>query len=257
MEFEIWQYLIFFIAALFGGFIDAVAGGGGLICVPVLLWMGVPPHIALSTNKFQGSFGSFTAAANFAIKGMVNFKEIFVGIIFTLIGAAIGTKLVTVINKEILNYIIPVLLGAILIYTIFSPKMGETQNKPLINQNIFYIVFGFILGFYDGFFGPGTGSFWTFALVGILGLTIKKAVANTKILNFVSNIVSLCVFLIGTVILFKVGIIMAIGQILGGYLGSNMVIKKDVKFIRLIFLSVVGFIVLNLIYKALKQYFGF
>lgn len=194
MEFEIYHYVLFFVAAFFGGFIDAIAGGGGLICLPALLAAGIPPHAALATNKLQGVFGTFTAAANFAKKGFVNFSEIWIGIFWTFVGAVIGTTLVLFVNAKFLNYIIPVLLFAILIYTIFSPNLGVNEVKAKMSIKVFYTVFGVALGFYDGFFGPGTGSFWTFALIGLLGLGMKKAVAHTKVLNFVSNIVSLVVF---------------------------------------------------------------
>lgn len=248
MEFEIWQYAVFFITALIGGFVDAIAGGGGIIAVPVLMAMGIPPHAALATNKLQGSFGSFTAALNFALKGLVNFKEIFSGIIFTFIGACVGTYLVLQIDTKFLNYLVPAMLAGIFIYTILSPKIGEEEKKAKISSRFFYIIFGLVLGFYDGFFGPGTGSFWTFTLVGFLGLYMKKAVAHTKVLNFTSNIVSLGVFVYGGSILWTVGLIMGIGQVIGGYLGSNMVIKKDIKFIKTMFLIVVGVTILKILY---------
>lgn len=120
-----------------------------------------------------------------------------------------------------------------------------------MKQKAFYIIFGFILGFYDGFFGPGTGSFWTLALVGVLGLYMKKAVAHTKVLNFTSNIVSLIVFIIGGQILWLIGLTMALGQILGGFVGSNMVIKKDVKFVRKILIFIVFITILKLFYSLI------
>lgn len=246
---EIWHYAILFLAAFLGGFIDAIAGGGGLICLPVLLGVGLPPHIALATNKLQGTFGSFTAALNFSLKGLVDFTQIWIGIVFTFIGAMVGTILILFINPQILNYIIPFLLGFIFIYTIFSPKIGDFDVKARINERLFYIIFGLLLGFYDGFFGPGTGSFWTFCLVLMLGINMKKAVAHTKVLNFTSNIVSLVVFIIGGQILWLVGILMGFGQVLGAYFGSKLVIKKEIKFIRTIFLVVVAFTILNLLYK--------
>ncbi|MCI6988510.1 MAG: TSUP family transporter [Campylobacter sp.] len=249
MEFEIWQFGIFFIAAFMGGFIDAIAGGGGLICLPVLLNMGVPVHIALATNKLQGSFGSFTAALNFVLKGLVDLRDIVSGIVFTFIGAVLGTYLVSIMDAGFLEYLIPVFLTIIFIYTLFSPNLGEVERNPLLKSKPFYLLFGLLLGFYDGFFGPGTGSFWTIALIAILGLGLKNAIAQTKVFNFVSNIVSLAVFLMVGEVYLVVGLVMAVGQVLGGYMGSNMVVKKDVKFIKNIFLAVVGFIILNLIYK--------
>ncbi|MBE3609167.1 TSUP family transporter [Campylobacter californiensis] len=249
MEFDLIAYCVFFAAAFLGGFIDAIAGGGGLITLPAIMAMGVPPHVALATNKLQGSFGSFTAALNFSLKGMVDYKEIWIGIVFTFIGACIGTTLILVLDAKFLQVIIPFLLIAIFIYTLFAPKVGEEDRKARMNIRAFYISFGLALGFYDGFFGPGAGSFWTFAIVALIGANMKRAVAHTKVLNFVSNIVSLGVFIIGGHVLWIVGVLMGIGQILGAYIGSNMVIKKEVKFIRTMFLIVVGATILKLVYS--------
>jgi len=235
-----------------GGFIDAIAGGGGLITLPAIMAMGVPPHLALGTNKLQGVFGSFTATLNFTKKGLINYKECFVGIVFTFIGALIGATLILFLNANFLKIIIPFLLIAIFIYTLFMPKIGESDRAAKMNERLFYIVFGLILGFYDGFFGPGAGSFWMFAMVALIGLNLKKAVAHTKALNFTSNIVALGVFIAGGQILWLVGFLMAVGQILGAYFGSNLVIKKEIKFIRTMFLIVVAATICKLLFDYFK-----
>ncbi|CUU85522.1 inner membrane protein YfcA [Campylobacter hyointestinalis subsp. hyointestinalis] len=175
MEFELWHYGLLFFVAFFSGFVDAVAGGGGLITVPALLSVGLPEHIALATNKLQSTFGSFTATVNFSLKGLIDYKELFAGIIFTFIGAVLGTAFVLVIDAKILSYLIPVFLVLIFVYTILSPKIGEEDRSAKLSPKVFYIAFGLILGFYDGFFGPGTGSFWMFAMVALLGIHMKKS----------------------------------------------------------------------------------
>ncbi|NLK67341.1 MAG: TSUP family transporter [Campylobacteraceae bacterium] len=252
MEFEIWQIAILVAAGFIGGFIDAIAGGGGLICLPALMAVGVPAHAALATNKLQGSFGTLTATLNFTRKGYINFKEVYLGIIFTFLGAVLGTTLVLFIDAKFLNYIIPVLLIAIVIYTIFSPNLGEIEREAKLSQNAFFVIFGLTLGFYDGFFGPGAGSFWTFAFIGVLGLSMKNAVANTKVLNFTSNIVALAVFIAGGQVIWLIGILMGFAQVLGGYMGSNFVIKKDVKIIKKLFLLMVILTTLKIIYNTLS-----
>ena len=252
MEFDLLSYALFFVAAFLGGFIDAIAGGGGLITLPAIMAMGVPPHLALSTNKLQGVFGSFTATLNFTKKGLIDYKECFVGIVFTFIGAAIGATLILFLNANFLKIIIPFLLIAIFIYTLFMPKIGESDRAAKMNERLFYVIFGLILGFYDGFFGPGAGSFWIFAMVALIGLNLKKAVAHTKALNFTSNIVALGVFIAGGQILWLVGFLMAVGQILGAYFGSNLVIKKEVKFIRTMFLIVVAATICKLLFDYFK-----
>ena len=252
MEFDLLSYTVFFVAAFLGGFIDAIAGGGGLITLPAIMAMGVPPHLALGTNKLQGVFGSFTATLNFTKKGLIDYKECFVGIVFTFIGALIGATLILFLNANFLKIIIPFLLIAIFIYTLFMPKIGESDRAAKMNEGLFYVVFGLILGFYDGFFGPGAGSFWMFAMVALIGLNLKKAVAHTKALNFTSNIVALGVFVAGGQILWLVGFLMAVGQILGAYFGSNLVIKKEVKFIRTMFLIVVAATICKILFEYFK-----
>ena len=214
--------------------------------------MGVPPHLALGTNKLQGVFGSFTATLNFTKKGLIDYKECFVGIVFTFIGAAIGATLILFLNANFLKIIIPFLLTAIFVYTLFMPKIGESDRAAKMNERLFYVIFGLVLGFYDGFFGPGAGSFWMFAMVALIGLNLKKAVAHTKALNFTSNIVALGVFIVGGQILWLVGFLMAVGQILGAYFGSNLVIKKEVKFIRTMFLIVVAATICKLLFDYFK-----
>lgn len=248
MEIEFSYYFVLFFVAFFSGFVDSIAGGGGLITIPALISVGIPEHIALATNKLQSSFGSFTATLNFSLKGFINYKEIWIGIVFTFVGAVLGTTVVLFIDAKVLSYLIPILLFIILLYTIFSPKVGEEDRASRIKPNLFFIIFGLGIGFYDGFFGPGTGSFWMFAMISLLGLNMKKSVANTKVLNFTSNIVSLAVFIAGGQILWLLGIVMGFGQALGAYFGSKMVIKKEVKFIRIVFLCVVACTILKLSY---------
>ncbi|MBE0495475.1 MAG: TSUP family transporter [Campylobacterales bacterium] len=250
MEFELSMYAIFLAVGVVAGFIDAIAGGGGIITIPVLLAAGIPPHVALATNKLQGTFGSGMASLNFIRKGFITWKEVWLGVCYTFVGAVLGTYAILLINPDILANIIPIMLLAIFLYTLFSPKMGENDRRALMGNHLFFLVFGIGIGFYDGFFGPGTGTFWTIALVSLAGLNLKKATAQTKVMNFTSNIVSLGVFLWSGHVLFLVGLLMGLGQLIGANLGSNMVIKKEVKFIRVFFLIMVGATLMRLAYQS-------
>jgi len=249
---QIWQFIMLFGAGFASGFIDAICGGGGMITLPAIMAVGAPPHVALATNKLQAVFGSSTASFIFYKKGYFRIKDIITGIVFTFFGAIGGTSAVLFLDSDFLKLLIPFLLVGIIIYTIFSPNLGENARPAKMPKNAFYVIFGFLLGFYDGFFGPGTGSLWTFALVGVLGLAMKFAVAQTKAFNFVSNIVSLTVFIIGGEIWWFVGLFMAISQMIGGYFGSFFVIKRDVKYIRAIFLVMVAITTIKLIYDFFK-----
>jgi len=240
---------ILILSALTAGFVDSIAGGGGLITVPALLAVGMPPHMALGTNKLQSSFGSFTASIRYSRSGLVERDQLISGVIFTLIGALAGTMLIQFIPAEFLKKIIPFILLGVFFYTLFSPDLGHISRESRMKASVFYTAAGLTLGFYDGFFGPGTGSLWTIALVSLLGYNLKSATANTKITNFTSNIVALCVFIIGGNVLFLPGVVMAAGQICGAWLGSHLVINKGTRFIRIFFLTVVALTILKLFYQ--------
>ena len=248
MILQYWHYPVLFLTAFLAGLVDSIAGGGGIITLPVFLSLGYPPHLALGTNKFQSSFGSFTASYYYIKKDIVILKACINGIIFTFIGSAIGTWTVQQVSSDVLKYIIPFLLIAIIIYSFVKTNLGEHDFQARMNENIFYLFAGIGLGFYDGFFGPGVGSFWAIAFVIGLGYNLKKATGYTKVMNFTSNIVSLFIFVLGGYVVFTTGIVMAVGQISGSKLGAGLVIKKGVKFIRPIFITIVILTTLKIIY---------
>lgn len=239
MIFEWWYYPVLFFTAFLAGLVDSIAGGGGIITLPVMLSLGFPPHIALGTNKFQASFGSFIASYYYIKKDVVILKACIAGIIFTLIGSAIGTWTVTQVSSDVLKYIIPFLLVGIIIYSFIKTNLGENDRQARIKEMVFYLIAGLILGFYDGFFGPGVGSFWAITFVAGLGYNLKKATGYTKVMNFTSNVVSLFIFVLGGYVIFTAGIVMAVGQIAGSKIGAELVIRKGSKFIRPIFITIV------------------
>ena len=247
---SLWFYPVLFLAGLFGGLIDSIAGGGGLITLPVALAVGMPPKVALGTNKFQASFGSFTATYYYIRHKVVNVREVRLGIVFTLIGAAAGAWAVQQIDSSILNQVIPFLLLVIVIYTLVTPKFGDVDRHPRASYTIFYVIAGVALGFYDGFFGPGVGSFWAMAIVFWLGANLTKATGITKVMNFTSNIISCLLFLSGGFVWFGAGVSMAVGQIIGARMGSRMVIRKGTALIRPLYIAIVIATTLKLLYNA-------
>ncbi|GAB6145382.1 TSUP family transporter [Desulfocicer niacini] len=245
-----------FFSAFLAGLVDAVAGGGGLIALPALLFAGIPPQLALGTNKLQGSFGTLTASFNYIRKGQASLKEAWVGIVFTLVGAAAGAGLVQQLDPDFLVPVIPVLLFLVFIYTLFSRDLGVTTGVPRLHHGIVFVFLGVILGFYDGFFGPGTGSFWTMGFMVLLGMNMTRASGFTKIMNFTSNIVALVSFVIGGNVLYSVGLVMACGQILGAVIGSSLAIQKGARFIRPVFLTVIFLTILRLGYQNYAAWFS-
>ncbi len=242
---------VMFLVGMLAGFVDSIAGGGGLIALPALLAAGVPPHEALATNKLQSSFGSFTAALNYARHGLVRARFVFTGVVFTLVGAALGAWAVQLFPAGWLKDVVIALLVAMLVYSLARPRLGLTPGGARLPGGAFHVLFGLLLGFYDGFFGPGTGSFWTMALILLLGLDLKAATARTKIFNFTSNIVALVVFVQAKLVIWPLGLAMGAGQVLGAMVGSGLVKRRDVAFIRPFFLVVVAATILKLVWDRL------
>ena len=202
---SLWLYPFLLCMGIVAGVIDSIAGGGGLITLPVALAVGMPPKIALGTNKFQSSFGSFTATYYYLKHGIVSLRGAWPGILFTLLGAAAGAWGVQQVDSAVLNRIIPFLLLIIVIYALVNPKFGDSDRHPRMPASFFFIIAGLILGFYDGFFGPGVGSFWAMAFVFWRGMDLTKATGATKLMNFTSNIVSCIIFLAGGFVWFGAG----------------------------------------------------
>jgi uncharacterized membrane protein YfcA len=234
-----WLYPLLFLTGLAAGFVDSIAGGGGLITLPVLLNLGLAPSDALGTNKLQATFGSGSAAWHYGRAGLIDFRACLVGILFTAIGAGAGTWLVREVKPDLLRQLIPWLLVVIAAFLLFKPKVGEKDLHPRMPAWIFHVVFGMLLGFYDGFFGPGTGTFWALAYMLCLGFNLTRATAHTKVMNFTSNSISLAVFLGGGHAHWGAGLCMGAGQLLGARLGARVVVKRGTKFIRPLFIVVV------------------
>ncbi len=234
MEFSISFELmaLLFATGMLAGFVDAIAGGGGLIALPVLLFVGLSPAQALATNKLQSSFGSFSASLYFVRRGLVDLRSISMMVFCTFVGAASGALLVQQIDPSFLTAVIPVLLILIAVYFCFSPQVGEEDVQRRIAPQSFALTVGLGIGFYDGFFGPGTGSFFAIAFVSLLGYGLTKATAHTKVLNFTSNIASLLFFILGGQVVWVLGLLMAAGQLVGARLGAALVVLKGSKLIR-------------------------
>ncbi len=162
MEFNFgWEMLLlFFAAAALAGFIDSIAGGGGLIGIPVLLLSGLPPINALATNKVQGMAGSFTASMTMIKKGVVDFKKIWFAALMSFIGATLGTICVHYIDVSVLDILVPIVLIMIGLYFLLVPNIGDVEKKPRMQEKVFNTTVVPGIGFYDGIFGPGTGSFF-------------------------------------------------------------------------------------------------
>ena len=226
-----WIYPALTATAVLTGFIDAIAGGGGLIMLPALLFAGVSPIQALATNKLQSVFGTSVATRNYARAGLVNWHEHKTTILLVFGGATLGVLLVQSIQTRLLDLIIPLLLVAVSLYVLISPRMTDEDAHHRLTARAYAPVVG-LIGFYDGFFGPGTGTFFSTSLVALRGYGLTRATGLTKLLNLTSNIASVLFFALGGKMLWLLGLCMAAGAMTGGWLGSHSAIRFGARLIR-------------------------
>lgn len=226
-------------AGFIAAFVDSIAGGGGLISVPAYYMAGLPSHMVLGTNKFSATCASLTSSIKYLKSGRGSKNLLKYAIPFTLIGACIGVTVALNIDEKILSSVILIMVLIIGVYSLFSKSLGIKENLKKVNKiRIFLlIVLALSLGFYDGFFGPGTGSFLMFGLISLFGFEFTKAAANARVMNFFSNITSLILFAINMKINLYYGIPVAICSIIGARLGTAFALKKGAKLIKPIFVT--------------------
>tara|TARA_Y100000768_G_scaffold378634_1_gene353308 strand:- start:29 stop:781 length:753 start_codon:yes stop_codon:yes gene_type:complete len=223
-------YIILFFVAFIASLIDSIAGGGGLLTTPSMLILGISPLNVLATNKFQSCFGTFTSTYNYYKNGLLTEKKKSIYFCLSFIGSSIGTLLVSRISNETLESVIPVLLiGAALF---FITNKGPSEVKQNYKLLVVFNLLVFAIGFYDGFFGPGTGSFFVLSFIVVKGVNIMRATAVTKLLNFASNFAAFIIFAFQGYVIWLLGLIMAIAQIAGAYTGSKFAIKNGEKVVR-------------------------
>lgn len=248
---EPWLYPVLTVTAVLTGFIDAVAGGGGLIMLPALLFSGASPIQALATNKLQSVFGTAVATRNYARAGLLHWRDHKLAMVMVFIGATAGVLLVQRVDVVVLSLIIPLLLVSVAVYVLISPRMSDEDAHQRLSEHG-YAPVGGLIGLYDGFFGPGTGSFFTTSLVAPRGYGLTRATAVTKLLNFTSNVASVIFFALGGQMLWLLGLCMAGGAMLGGWLGSHSAIRFGARLIR----PLLVVISLGLTVRLLWSYFA-
>ena len=214
------------------GFVDTIAGGGGLITVPLLLLAGLPPLQTLATNKLQGCFGTLAATVAMLRRGQVTIEAAKAGFAAAFCGGLLGAISVRLINPGALDVLIPIILGGIALYFLFAPKAGEIARAAKLKELPYRLIVLPAIGFYDGFFGPGAGSFYAAAGVAWRGEPLLKATALAKVLNFGSNLGAFVLFLLAGKVVWIVGAVMICGQVLGAYFGSLAMISGGARLIR-------------------------
>jgi uncharacterized membrane protein YfcA len=219
------------LAATVGGFIDAIAGGGGLITVPALLAAGISPVAALATNKAQSCVGTTSAVWTFWRAGWIDLRLLRAPLVLTLAGAVLGAVALTRLDTRWLMVLLPILLVGIAIYFLLAPKGQHLESRARLTPLAYAVVAGGI-GFYDGFFGPGAGSFYALSLVTLLGMGLAKASAHARVLNLMSNVVTVVILAASGHVLWLLAAAMAVGQFFGGRLGSRAAMRWGPTLIR-------------------------
>ena len=231
MEFGLDVLALLALAAFIAGLIDAMAGGGGLIAIPALLAAGVPPVEAIATNKVQSSFGTTSAVVTFARRRLIDFRRFLWPVVASFAGSVGGAIALQVVDPSFLTGLVPVLLVAIAAYFLFGPKASETDTRARLGHAALVAIM-FAIGFYDGFFGPGTGSFMATALVALFGFGLLSATAHTKLLNLASNVAALITLVVGGHVLWLLGLVMAAASILGAQVGARLAVRVGGRAIR-------------------------
>lgn len=238
-------------AAFAAGFVDAIAGGGGLITVPVLMLAGLPPAQALATNKVQGAFGAATAAISYAASGHVDLRRQIGAAAVAFLAGLAGAFCVTLIPTQALRYGLPVILIAIAAFFALKPGLSDADRAARISPMAFTAFVVPLIGFYDGLVGPGTGAFFMLGFVMLAGYGILRATAHTKLLNFASNLGGLIAFaLVGTP-LWITGLAMGAAQIAGAWVGSRLAMRIGARLIKPLLVTTSTLLALKLIYDLI------
>lgn len=218
--------------AFIAGIVDAIAGGGGLLVLPSLLLAGLDPVAALATNKLQGSFGTGSSVIAYARQRHIDFRASVPMVLTAFTGAVAGVLAVKYAPLSLLAALMPVLLIVMAAYFAMTKKLSNEDAKPRISKRRFTSTVSPAVGFYDGIFGPGAGSFYLLGFVTLLGYGVVRASAHTRLLNFTSNFAALLTFAVSGKIVWLVGLSMGMGQILGAQLGTRLAISHGARLIR-------------------------
>lgn len=236
------------------GFVDSVAGGGGLISLPAYLAAGLPIHVAYGTNKLSSCCGTVVATAKYAKSGYISWKPSLVAGGAALVGSYLGAKLVLILSEKVLHWTLLCVLPVVAVFLIFNRGFGKEENNRTLPTGVLLAlaaVIGLVIGAYDGFFGPGTGTFLVIAFTAVLGWNLTTATGGAKVVNLCSNLAALVAYAQGGSILLAVGIPAAVCNIAGNYLGSWLAVKKGAPFIRPVILVSVGLLFLNILKDVL------
>lgn len=248
------ELLIVTAASLLAGGIDAIVGGGGLILVPALFatYPGAAPATLFGTNKSAAIWGTAISTAQYSRRVRMRWAVMLPAALAALIGSFIGAWVVTLIDPGFLRRLLPLILLAVLIYTLAKKDLGRTHapRHPQGRETALACLIGLLIGWYDGFFGPGTGSFFIFLFVRVLGYDFLNASASAKLLNVATNLAAIGLFALKGHVWWQVALVMAVANIIGSLLGTRLALRHGAGFVRVVFIVVVGALILKTGYDA-------
>ncbi|SOC11185.1 hypothetical protein SAMN05880501_10698 [Ureibacillus xyleni] len=238
--------MILIVFGFLGAFINSIVGGGGLITLPALLFAGLPPATAIATNKLAATLGNLTSMLTFLRAGKIDFKLIGPIVPLVFIGSMLGAFTVNFISPDLLKPLIFIMLVVVLIYTIMKKDWGSIEKRREMTKKSKAIFLGALIaiGFYDGFLGPGTGSFIIFVFI-IMGFDFIQASGNAKLLNFTSNFAALIMFLFLDAVNYSYGLIMGISMVMGAFAGAKFALGRGTKYVRYIFIFVTSLLIIK------------
>jgi uncharacterized membrane protein YfcA len=246
-DISLWVYLLIFVTVFVGSVIDALVGGGGLITIPTYLICGLPPHVAIGTNKINSTMGTVISTIAYYRKGFVEKKSIIPVVVATIAGAVTGSKCVLLISAVFLKYLMIGLLPFIVLLML-RKKLPDIDKPVLVQGTVQWIKLlslVFIIGFYDGFYGAGTGLFLVIAFTYIMKMNVYQAAGNGKISNLASNCAALFVFAVNGNICYPLAIIATIAAVLGQYLGSGLLVEKGTLIVKPTMITVVSILLIS------------
>ena len=235
MELTIQTFLIVCPFLFLAGFVDAIGGGGGLISLPAYLLAGLPPHTAIATNKMSSTCGTTVATVRMIKKGLVNFKLAIPSVIVAVLGSSIGAKLSLMVEDAIMMYVV-VLILPVCAFLVMNKKMFNDEGTKEVRMEkrtvLTALIAAFVIGIYDGFYGPGTGTFLIIAFTVFAKLNLTAANAQTKVINLTTNITALTIFFLNGEVLIPLGLAGAVCNMIGGYLGVGLMLKNGSRIVR-------------------------
>ena len=243
------QLLIVCPLVFLAGFIDSIAGGGGLISLPAYYMAGLPPHFALGTNKMSSSIGMVFSTGTYLKEGFVYKPLIPISIAGALIGSWIGARSVLLLNEQVLRWIMVIAIPALTLLIIFKKDLLSPEKREFSKsrEQVIAAVVALTIGWYDGFFGPGAGTFLMLAFIGILKLDAVTACGNTKVVNFCSNVAALAVFIMAGTVNYALALPGAAFAILGNIIGARLTVKNGTKLIKPVMLVVVVILMITMV----------